>query len=201
MEVAVDAVVPVVEDKAVIEVLETLDCVLVELMTLAEVALVEGELTPGVALVEFEGVGREVTTEDVPVVLDETGNDEVMLIAIGVEEFKNELAELVGKTGIELVLPKVEKATVDEALDEEVITKLEKPMLWLVTTLIGNDRELDEPLDIEPDETLVEVISDSDELVILPGKAVTGGNSEADEAILWLVRSVKEVSGLEVPAV
>ena len=209
MELEVGAVVPVVEDKVVIEVLETLVGVPVELVTLCEVALVDGEVIPGIVLVELEVVGREVTTEGVPVVLDKTDNDEVMLDEIGVEELKKELAELVGKIAIELLLPKVEKATVDGALDEEVITKLEKPMLWLVTTLVGNDRELDEPMDIEPDETvigldstLVEVISDPDELVMSPGKAVVGGSSEADEAILWLViRSVEDVSGLEVPAV
>ena len=209
MELEVGAVVPVVEDKVVIEVLETLVGVLVELVTLCEVALVDGEVTPGIALVELEVVGREVTTEGVPVVLDKTDNDEVMLDGIGVEELKKELAELVGKIAIELLLPKVEKATVDGALDEEVITKLEKPMLWLVTTLVGNDRELDEPMAIEPDETvigldstLVEVTSDPDELVMSTGKAVVGGSSEADEAILWLViRSVEDVSELEVPAV
>ena len=49
---------------------------------------------------------------------------------------------------------------------------------------------------------LVEVISDSDELVMSLGKAVVGGNSGADGPILWLViKSVEEVSGLKVPAV
>ena len=49
---------------------------------------------------------------------------------------------------------------------------------------------------------LVEVISDPDELVMSLGKAVGGGNSEADEPILWLViKSVAEVSGLERLAV
>ena len=187
MEVEVDAVVPVVVDKAVIEVLETLEDVLVELMTLDEVALVEGELTLGVALVELEIADGEVTTEGVLVVFDKTDDDEVMLGAIGVEEFETkgfvkELAELVGKIVIELLLPKLEKTTVDEALDDEK-TKLEGLMLWLVTTL-------------------VEVISDPDELVMSLGKAVIGGNSEADEPILWLViRSVEEASGLEEPAV
>ena len=148
MEVEVDAVVPVVVDKAVVEVRETLEDVLVELMTLDEVALVEGELTLGVALVELEIADREVTTEGVLVVFDKTDNDDVMLDAIGVEELKTkgfvkELAELVGKTVIELLLPKVGKATVDEALDDGK-TKLEGPMLWLVTTLVGSDWKLDE---------------------------------------------------------
>ena len=133
MEVEVDAVVPVVVDNAVVEVRETLEDVLVELMALDEVALVEGELTLGVALVELEIADREVTTEGVPVVVDRTDNDDVMLDAIGVEELKTkgfvkELAELVGKTVIELLLPKAGKATVDEALDDEK-TKLEGPML------------------------------------------------------------------------
>ena len=49
---------------------------------------------------------------------------------------------------------------------------------------------------------LVEVISDPDELVMSLGKAVIGGNSEADASILWLViKSVAEASGLERPAV
>ena len=141
----VDAVVPVDVDEAVIE----LESVLVELMTLDDVALVEGELTPSVALVELEIVGREVNTEGVLVAFDKTDNDEVMLDAIDVEEFETkgfvkELAELVGKTVIELLLPKVEKATVDEALDEDEKTKLEELMLWLVTTLVGNGWKLDE---------------------------------------------------------
>ena len=39
-----------------------------------------------------------------------------------------------------------------------------------------------------------------DELVMSPGKAVAGGNSEADGPILWLViKSVEEASGLEGP--
>ena len=145
MEVEVDAVVPVDVGEAVIE----LESVLVELMTLDDVALVEGELTPSVALVELEIVGREVTTEGVLVAFDKTDNDEVMLDAIDVEEFETkgfvkELAELVGKIVIELLLPKVEKATIDEALDEDGKTKLEELMLWLVTTLVGNGWKLDE---------------------------------------------------------
>ena len=121
MEVEVDAVVPVVVGKAVIEVLVTLESVLVELMTLVEVVLVEGEGKPGIALVEFEIVGREVPTEGVLVGLD---NTEVMLDALTAEEFVTkgfvkELAELEGDTRIELLLPKVGKATVDEALDED----------------------------------------------------------------------------------
>ena len=121
IEVEVDAVVPVVVGKPAIEVLVTLESVLVELMTLVEVVLVEGEVTPGIALVEFEIAGIEVTIEGVLVVLD---NNEVMLDAIGVEEFVTkgvvkELAEPEGKTRIELLLPKIGKATVDEALDED----------------------------------------------------------------------------------
>ena len=147
MEVEVDAVVPVDVGEAVIE----LESVLVELMTLDDVALVEGELTPSVALVELEIVGREVNAEGVLVAFDKTDNDEVMLDAIDVEEFETkgfvkELAELVGKTVVELLLPKVEKATVDEALDEDEKTKLEELMLWLVTTLVGNGWKLDETL-------------------------------------------------------
>ena len=46
---------------------------------------------------------------------------------------------------------------------------------------------------------LVEVISDSDELVMSLGKV--GGNSEADGPILWLVVKSVEASGLEGPAV
>ena len=146
MEVEVDAVVPVVVDETVVEVPETLEGVLVELMTLDEVALVEGELVPG-----------EVTTEGVLVVFDKTDNDEVMLDAIGVEEFETkgfvkELAELVGKTAIELLLPKVEKATVDGALGEDGDVELKGSMLWLGTTKVSR---LDEPIDIETDETVV----------------------------------------------
>ena len=149
MEVEVDAVVPVVVDETVVEVLETLEGVLVELMTLDEVALVEGKLIPG-----------EVTTEGVLVALDKTDNDEVMLDAIGVEEFETkvfvkELAELVGKTAIELLLPKVEKATVDGALGEDGEMELKGSMLWLGTTLAGKVSKLDEPLDTEADETVV----------------------------------------------
>ena len=156
MDVEVDAVVPVVVDKAVVEVLETLEGVLDELMTLEEVPLVEGELTPGIVLVELETAGREVML----VVLDKTDNDEVILDAIGIEEFKTkelvkELAELVGGTKIELLLPKVEEATIDEVLDEDDTTKLEGPMLWLVTTLVGNGSELDELMNIERGETVV----------------------------------------------
>ena len=48
----------------------------------------------------------------------------------------------------------------------------------------------------------MEVASDPGELVMSLGKAVGGGNSEADESILWLVtKSVAEASGLEGPAV
>ena len=71
-------------------------------------------------------------------------------------------------------------------------------MLWLVTTLVGKNSEL------EPDEMvmLVEVISDSDKLVVSLGKAVAGGNSAADGIVLWLViKSVEEASRLEGPAV
>lgn len=123
MEVEVDAVVPVVVGKAVIEVLVTLESVLVELMTLGEVVLVEGEVAPGIALVEFEIAGREVTTEGVLVVLN---NNEGMLDAIGVEEFETKgfVKELA-----ELLLPKVEKAKVDEGLDEDEILKMEGPIL------------------------------------------------------------------------
>ena len=149
MEVEVDAVVPVVVDDAVIEVSETLEGVLVELMTLDEVALVEGELIPG-----------EVTTEGVLVVFDKTDNDEVMLDAIGVEEFEakgvvKELAELVGKTAIELLLPKVEKATVDGALSEAGEMELKGSMLWLGSTLVAKVSKIDEPVDVETDEMVI----------------------------------------------
>ena len=153
---------PVV-DKAVTEVSETLEGVLmtvgvlVELMTLDKVTLIKGELTPGVALVELKIAGREVFTEGVPVVFDTT---EAMLDTIGVEEFETEgvvkeLAELVGKTVIELLLPRVEKGTVDEALDEDEKPKTEGPMLWLVTTLVGSGPKLAEPMNIELDETII----------------------------------------------
>ena len=89
-------------DKAVDE---TLESVPVELMALDEVALVEGELTPDIALVEVEVAGRDVITEGVPVVFDKTDDVEGILDAIGMEKFETgwlvkELAKPDGIPGI-----------------------------------------------------------------------------------------------------
>ena len=112
------------------------------------------------------------------------------------EEFEikalvEEFAELAGNVGIELPLPTREGALADEPIDWDEELEPEKPVLWVVTTLVEEELEPVGPV-LWVVITLVEEVLEPVGPVLWVGTALVEEELEPVGPVLWLVTTLVE---------